>query len=124
VGVAVVAGHSSVQVPVDTQIVYLPVIDELTVSLPGRRRAGTPIRTIAGVGKLLRRMADSDELLAEWDRSDLASVETAEREYRRWLDRRYVAVRSDDGAHYEPLSGDRLPVDAAEVILTTAMGGG
>ena len=65
-----------------------------------------------------------DELLAEWDRSDLASIETAEREYRRWLERRYVAVRSDDGAHFEPLTGDRLPVDAAEVILSVAMGGG
>jgi hypothetical protein len=69
-------------------------------------------------------MAERDELLAQWDRSDLASVEIAERVYRRWLERRYVAVRSDDGAHYEPLTGDRLPVDAAEVILTTAMGGG
>jgi hypothetical protein len=76
------------------------------------------------VGKLLRRMVEGDELLAEWDRSDLASVEAAEREYRRWLERRYVAVRSDDGAHFEPLSGDHLPVEAAEVILSTAMGGG
>ena len=65
-----------------------------------------------------------DELLAEWDRSDAASIEAAQGEYRRWLERRYIAVRSDDGAHYEPLSGDRLPVDASEVILTTAMGGG
>ncbi|MBV8220698.1 MAG: hypothetical protein JO325_19720 [Solirubrobacterales bacterium] len=77
------------------------------------------------MGKLVRQMVDGDEVLAEWDRSDLASVEAAEREYRRWLDRGdYVAVRSDDGAHYEPLSGDRLPVDAEQVILTTAMGGG
>ena len=65
-----------------------------------------------------------DELLAEWDRSDLASVEAAERELRRWLDRQYVAVRSDDGAHYAPLSDDRLPVDAEEVVLSVAMGGG
>jgi hypothetical protein len=78
-----------------------------------------------GVGKLLRRMVEGDdELLAEWDRSDLASIETAEREYRRWLERKYVAVRSDDGAHFAPLTGDRLPVDAAEVILSVAMGGG
>jgi hypothetical protein len=78
-----------------------------------------------GVGKLLRRMVeDDDQLLAEWDQSDLASVEAAEREYRRWLERDYVAVRSDDGAHFEPLTGDRLPVDAAEVILSVAMGGG
>lgn len=66
----------------------------------------------------------SDELLAEWDRSDPASVEAAEREYRRWLERRYVAVRSDDGAHFEPLTGDQLPADASEVILSVAMGGG
>ena len=76
------------------------------------------------MGKLLRRMVDSDELLAEWDQADAASVESAEREYQRWLDQEYVAVRCDDGAHYAPIDGDRLPVDAAEVILTTAMGGG
>jgi hypothetical protein len=76
------------------------------------------------VGKLLRQRTDGDELLAEWDRSDLASFENAEREYRRWLDRGYVAVRSDDGAHFAPLSGDRLPADAQEVLLTVAMGGG
>ncbi len=69
-------------------------------------------------------MVEDDELLAEWDRSDPASVEAAEREYQRWLDQEYVAVRSDDGAHFAPVTGDRLPVDAAEVILTTAMGGG
>ena len=67
---------------------------------------------------------EGDELLAEWDRSDKASVEAAERELRRWLERRYVAVRSDDGAHFEPLNDDRLPVDAAEVIVSIAMGGG
>ena len=78
-----------------------------------------------GVGKLLRRMVEEgDQLLAEWDRSDRASVEAAERELRRWLERRYVAVRSDDGAHFEPLKDDRLPVEAAEVIVSVAMGGG
>ena len=76
------------------------------------------------VGKLLRQMPDGDELLAEWDRSDPASVERAEREYRRWLDQAYVAVRSDDGAHFASVSGDRLPVDAEQVVLSTAMGGG
>jgi hypothetical protein len=79
---------------------------------------------MSGVGKLLRRMVEGDELLAEWDPSDAASVESAEREYRRWVDQEYVAVRSDDGATFEPVSGDELPVDAPEVILSTAMGGG
>jgi hypothetical protein len=69
-------------------------------------------------------MTDRDELLAEWDQSDPASVESAEREYQRWLEQEHVAVRSDDGATYEPLTGNRLPVDAAEVVVTTAMGGG
>lgn len=69
-------------------------------------------------------MVEGDQLLAEWDRSDLASIEAAQQEFRRWLERRYVAVRSDDGAHFEPLTGDRLPIDAAEVIVSTAMGGG
>lgn len=77
------------------------------------------------VGKLVRRTAAGDELLADWDRSDLASVEQAERTYRQWLERAdYEAVRSEDGVHYEPLTGDRLPVDAEQVILITAMGGG
>lgn len=76
------------------------------------------------MGKLLRRTTEADEPLADWDKSDPASVEAAEREYRNWLERGdYVAVRSDDGAHYAPLTGDRLPVDAEQVILTTAMGG-
>ncbi len=79
---------------------------------------------MSGVGKLLRRMVERDELLAEWDPSDAASVESAEREYRRWVDQEYVAVRSDDGATFEPVSGDGLPLDAAEVVLSTAMGGG
>jgi hypothetical protein len=79
---------------------------------------------MSGVGKLLRRMIEGDELLAEWDPSDAASVESAEREYRRWVDQEYVAVRSDDGATFEPVSGDELPLDAAEVIVSTAMGGG
>jgi hypothetical protein len=69
-------------------------------------------------------MIEGDELLAEWDPSDAASVESAEREYRRWVDQEYVAVRSDDGATFEPVSGDELPLDAAEVIVSTAMGGG
>jgi hypothetical protein len=76
------------------------------------------------VGKLLRDLVDGSELLAEWDPSDPASIDGAELEYRRWLDQGYVAVRSDDGAHFEPVSGARLPVDAEQVVLATAKGGG
>jgi len=77
-----------------------------------------------GVGKLLRDLIDGSELLAEWDPSDPTSIDGAEREYRRWLDQGYVATRSDDGAHFAPVNGDRLPVDAEQVVLATAKGGG
>ena len=75
------------------------------------------------VGKLLRRTAEGDELLVEWNSSDPASIASAEQAYQHWLDQDYEAVQSD-GVYYQPISGDRLPVDAEQVILTTAMGGG
>lgn len=75
------------------------------------------------VGKLLRRTVDGDELLVEWTRSDEVSVAAAQAAYRHWVDRDYEAVRSD-GVYYEPVAGDGLPLDAEQVILTTAMGGG
>jgi hypothetical protein len=75
------------------------------------------------VGQLLRRTPDGDQLLAEWTPSDRESVQAAQSEYRSWLAQEHEAVRSD-GVHYEPLSGDELPVDAEQVILSTAMGGG
>jgi hypothetical protein len=75
------------------------------------------------MGKLLRRTANGDELLVEWTPSDEASVEAAQAEYRHWREQDYEAVQSD-GVHYQPIVGDRLPVDAEQVILTVAMGGG
>lgn len=75
------------------------------------------------MGKLLRRTAAGDELLAEWTRSDQGSIESAQAAYQHWLDQDYEAVQSD-GVYYEPVSGDRLPLDAEQVILSTAMGGG
>jgi hypothetical protein len=75
------------------------------------------------VGKLLRRTTEGDELLAEWTPSDQPSVASAQAEYRRWLDQDYEAVQSD-GVYYEPLTGDELPLEAEQVILSTAMGGG
>ena len=65
-----------------------------------------------------------DEVLAEWSPRDGASVESAQATLRRWLEQDYEAVQSRDGVHYEPLADDELPVNAAQVILSTAMGGG
>ena len=76
------------------------------------------------MGQLLRRTIDRDEVLAGWTPSDSASVESAQAEYRRWLEQDYEAVLSNDGVHYEPLTGDELPLNAEQVILSTAMGGG
>ncbi|HET7047780.1 MAG TPA: hypothetical protein VFI54_05870 [Solirubrobacteraceae bacterium] len=75
------------------------------------------------MGQLLRRTPEGDQLLAEWTPSDRESVQAAQAEYRSWLAQEYEAVQSD-GVHYEPLTGDELPVDAEQVILSTAMGGG
>jgi hypothetical protein len=50
------------------------------------------------IGKLLRRTASGDELLAEWTASDEASVTSAEAAFRHWLDQDYEAVQSD-GVH-------------------------
>lgn len=75
------------------------------------------------MGQLLRRTPEGDQLLAEWTPSDRESVDAAQSEYRSWLAQEYEAV-SSDGVHYEPLTGDELPVDAEQVIVSTAMGGG
>jgi hypothetical protein len=75
------------------------------------------------VGQLLRRTTEGDELLVEWSQSDRESVVAAEAAYRYWLDQDYEAVQSD-GVYYQPLTGDELPLDAEQVIVSTAMGGG
>jgi hypothetical protein len=75
------------------------------------------------VGQLLQRTPEGDQLLAEWTPTDRESVQAAQSEHRSWLAQEYEAVQSD-GVHYEPLTGDELPVDAEQVILSTAMGGG
>jgi hypothetical protein len=75
------------------------------------------------MGTLLRRTADGDEVLAEWSASDESSVRAAEAEYRRWISQDYEAVQSD-GTRFQPIEGDAFPVDAAQVIVSTGMGGG
>ena len=75
------------------------------------------------MGKLVRRTAAGDELLAEWSADDAGSVAKAEELYRDLLGQDYEAVRSD-GTFFAPVEGDAFPVDAAEVVLSTGLGGG
>jgi hypothetical protein len=75
------------------------------------------------MGKLVRRTADGDEVLAEWSQDDAGSVAKAEQLYRDLLGQDYEAVQSD-GTFFAPVEGDAFPVDAAEVVLSTGMGGG
>jgi hypothetical protein len=75
------------------------------------------------MGKLVRRTADGDEVLAEWAADDAGSVAKAESVYRDLIGQDYEAVRSD-GTFFAPVDGDEFPIDAAEVVLSTGMGGG
>ena len=54
---------------------------------------------------------------------DGGSVAKAEDLYRDLLGQDYEAVRSD-GTFFAPVEGDAFPVDAAEVVLSTGLGGG
>jgi hypothetical protein len=71
----------------------------------------------------VRRTAAGDEVLAEWSADDRGSVAKAEDLYRDLLGQDYEAVRSD-GTFFAPVEGDAFPVDAAEVVLSTGLGGG
>jgi hypothetical protein len=75
------------------------------------------------MGKLMRRTAAGDEVLAEWSPDDAGSVARAEDLYRDLIGQDYEAVRSD-GTFFAPVEGDVFPIDAAEVVLSTGLGGG
>jgi hypothetical protein len=75
------------------------------------------------MGKLMRRTADGDEVLAEWSPDDAGSVARAEALYRDLIGQDFEAVRSD-GTFFAPVEGDDFPVGAEEVVLSTGMGGG
>jgi hypothetical protein len=75
------------------------------------------------MGKLMRRTAAGDEVLAEWSPADAGSVARAEDLYRDLIGQDYEAVRSD-GTFFTPVQGDVFPIDAAEVVLSTGLGGG
>lgn len=75
------------------------------------------------MGKLVRRTADGDQVLAEWSADDPGSVANAEALYRDLIGQDYEAV-SSDGTFFAPVDGDAFPVGAAEVVLSTGLGGG
>jgi hypothetical protein len=73
------------------------------------------------MGRLVRRVLEGDEVLAEWSDADPASYERAAAEFERLLGEGHTAVRVE-GAEHRPVT--TLPPDAELVLLTTAMGGG
>jgi hypothetical protein len=75
------------------------------------------------MGKIVRRVVDGYVTLIEWSPSDPATVEAAEKVFRREVEGGYMAVLEDDGVHStEPVRS--LPVDAERVVMTIPMGGG
>jgi hypothetical protein len=73
------------------------------------------------MGKIVRRLMNGYEDVAEWSSDDPASYEAAQATLKREIDHGYEAVSQVDGRN-EPVHD--LPQDAELVILTTAMGGG
>ena len=73
------------------------------------------------MGKLVRRVLDEDELIAEWSDSEPGSYEAAAAEFERLLGEGHTAVQVE-GAEHRPVT--TLPENADLVLMTTAMGGG
>jgi hypothetical protein len=73
------------------------------------------------MGRLVRRVLDGDEVLAEWSASEPGSYEAAADLLQRELESGHTAARVD-GPTFESVT--TLPEDAELVIVTTAMGGG
>jgi hypothetical protein len=73
------------------------------------------------MGRLVRRVLEGYDDVAEWSPDDPSSVEAAQVRLRDELDAGYVAVRAD-GDDNQPVT--ELPADADMVILTMPMGGG
>ena len=80
-----------------------------------------PAVNFARMGRLVRRVLDEDEVLAEWSDSEPGSYEAAADEFQRLLEEGHTAVRVE-GAEHHPVT--TLPEDADLVLVTTAMGGG
>jgi hypothetical protein len=90
----------------------------------GTKRAATSQRALASrrdMGKLLRRVLEGDQQVAEWSPDDPSSIEAAQLRLREELDAGYTAVVVD-GPDNRPVT--ELPADADTVLLTMPMGGG
>lgn len=73
------------------------------------------------MGRLVRRVLDGYEDVAEWSADDPSSVEAAQLRLRDELGAGYMAVIAD-GDDNQPVT--ELPANADMVILTMPMGGG
>jgi len=73
------------------------------------------------MGKLVRRVTEGYEPVAEWSADDTESLEAARAKFHEALDEGYTAVLAD-GEDNEPVT--ELPADAEMVVLTVPMGGG
>ena len=73
------------------------------------------------MGRLVRRVLEGYDPLAEWSSDDPSSLEAARARLREELDAGYTAVLADGGDN-ETVT--ELPTDADMVILTMPMGGG
>ncbi len=80
-----------------------------------------PTGYAAAMGKLVRRVLEGYQPVAEWSVDDPSSIERAQVLLQDELDAGYTAVRADGDAN-EPVT--ELPTDAEMVILTMPMGGG
>ena len=73
------------------------------------------------MGRLVRRVVDGDETIAEWSESDPGSYDAARAQFEQLLAEGHTGVRVE-GAEHRPVT--TLPPDADLVLVTTAMGGG
>ena len=73
------------------------------------------------MGRLVRRVLEGYDEVAEWSPDDPSSVEAAQLRLRAELDSGYTAVVAD-GDDNQPVT--ELPAGADMVILTIPMGGG
>jgi hypothetical protein len=85
---------------------------------PLRRRA---LGYARGMGRLVRRVLEGYEDVAEWSPDDPSSIEAAQLRLRDELAAGYMAVIAD-GDDNQPVT--ELPANADMVILTMPMGGG